>query len=133
MLLFSTRIKDAGIAIRHSRGRILCYTAVSSLGLEGVGGKGVDMKQVVHKKMILFVTSIETYIEDVKQDEKDVPDLLESIMRPTDAVREELRQKLFKRLNLDRKSRKYGFQNFGFRKFKVFPPEANTTFSPSRF
>ena len=33
---------------------------------------------------------IEKDIEDVKQDEKDVPDLLESIMRPTDPVKEEL-------------------------------------------
>ena len=33
--LLSTRIKDAGIAIRHSRGRILFYTAGSGDGLEG--------------------------------------------------------------------------------------------------
>ena len=33
----STRIKDAGIAIRHSRGRIFFYTAGSGNGLEGVG------------------------------------------------------------------------------------------------
>ena len=36
------------------------------------------------------------YIEDLRQDEKHVPDLLESIMRPTDPVKDELRQKLFK-------------------------------------
>ena len=30
----STRIKDAGIAIRHLRGRILFYTAGSRNGLE---------------------------------------------------------------------------------------------------
>ena len=36
---------------------------------------------------------IEKYIEDVKQDKKVVPDLLESIIRPTDAVKEELLQK----------------------------------------
>ena len=36
------------------------------------------------------------YIEDAKQKEKDVPDLLESIMRPTDPVKEELRQNLSK-------------------------------------
>ena len=35
---------------------------------------------------------IEKYIEDVKQDEKHVPDLLEPIMRPTDPVKEELRR-----------------------------------------
>ena len=36
------------------------------------------------RKRHLFV--IEKYIEDAKQDEKDVPDLLESIMRLTDPV-----------------------------------------------
>ena len=39
---------------------------------------------------------IEKYIEDVRQDEKHVPDLLEAIMRPPGPVKEELRQKLFK-------------------------------------
>ena len=38
----------------------------------------------------------EKYIEDVKQEEKDVPDLLEAIMRPTCLVKEELRPNLFK-------------------------------------
>ena len=33
--MFSTRIKDAGIAIRHSRGGILFYTAGSRNGLKG--------------------------------------------------------------------------------------------------
>ena len=36
---------------------------------------------------------MEKYIEDVKQDEKSGPDLAESIMRPTDPVKEELRRK----------------------------------------
>ena len=39
---------------------------------------------------------MEKYFEDARQDEKHVPDLLEAIMRPTDPVKEELRQKLFK-------------------------------------
>ena len=39
---------------------------------------------------------IEKYFEDAKQEEKDVPDLLESIMRPTDPAKEELRRILFK-------------------------------------
>ena len=39
---------------------------------------------------------MEKYIEDVRQEEKDVPDLLEAIMRPTDPVKDELRQNLFK-------------------------------------
>ena len=39
---------------------------------------------------------MEKYIEDARQDEKHVPDLLEVIMRPTDPVKGELRRKLFK-------------------------------------
>ena len=34
---------------------------------------------------------MEKYIEDARQEEKDVPDLLEAIMRPTCLVKEELR------------------------------------------
>ena len=33
---------------------------------------------------------IEKYVEDVKQDEKSVPDIVESIMMPTCLVKEEL-------------------------------------------
>ena len=39
---------------------------------------------------------MEKYVEDAKQEEKDVPDLLEAIMRPTCLVKEELRPILFK-------------------------------------
>ena len=46
------------------------------------------------RKRHFFV--IEKYVEDVKQEEKDVPDLLESIMRATDPAKEELCRILFK-------------------------------------
>ena len=39
---------------------------------------------------------MEKYIKDARQEEKDVPDLLEAIMRPTDPVKEELRRKFMK-------------------------------------
>ena len=61
--------------------------------MEGGDGNGTHthtQKQVDPKKMTLFV--IEEYIEVVKKEEKDVPDLLELITRPTDAVKEELRR-----------------------------------------
>ena len=45
-------------------------------------------------KMHFFL--IENYFEDARQDENHVPDLLESIMRRTDPVKEELRPILFK-------------------------------------
>ena len=51
-------------------------------------------KQVHPIKKTLSV--IEKYVEDVKQDEKHVLDLLEPIMRPTFFVKEELRMILFK-------------------------------------
>ena len=56
---------------------------------------GADTKRkLTLRKRSFFV--MEKYIEDAKQDEKDVPNLLEAIMRPTDPVKEELRQNLFK-------------------------------------
>ena len=42
-----------------------------------------DNKLTLRKRRV-FV--IEKYVEDTKQKQKDVPDLLESIMRPTDPV-----------------------------------------------
>ena len=39
---------------------------------------------------------MEKYIEDAKQEEKDVPDLVEPIVRFTCLVKEELRRNLFK-------------------------------------
>ena len=39
---------------------------------------------------------MEKYIEDARQDEKYVPDLLEVIMRPTDPAKEDLRRILMK-------------------------------------
>ena len=46
------------------------------------------------RKIHCFV--IEKYVEDVKQGEKHVPDLLESIMKAPGLVKEELRRILFK-------------------------------------
>ena len=47
-----------------------------------------------HIKKTFFL--MEKCFEDVRQDEKHVPNLLESIIQPTDPVKDELRQKLFK-------------------------------------
>ena len=49
---------------------------------------------------------MEKYFEDARQDEKHVPDLLESITRPTGPVKEELRQKLFKMKQFESKIKK---------------------------
>ena len=56
---------------------------------------GRDTKRKLYlRKRHFFV--MEKYIEDARQEEKDVPDLLEAIMRPTDPVKEELRRNLCK-------------------------------------
>ena len=56
---------------------------------------GADTKRKLTLRKRHFF-GIEQYVEDAKQDEKHVPDLLEAITRPTDPVKEELRQNLFK-------------------------------------
>ena len=68
------------------------YTAGSENGLEVVDNRGTN--KLYPRKRHLFV--IGKYFEDVKQDEKSVPDLLESIMRPTCFVKEELWRILIK-------------------------------------
>ena len=50
----------------------------------GESGHGLS-GEVEPKKKHFFL--IEKYIEDARQDEKHVPELLEAIMRPTDPVR----------------------------------------------
>ena len=93
--------------------------------------RGHTKKQKTISKRHFFL--IEKYNEDVRQDEKHVLDLLESIMRPTDSVKEELRQKFFKMIQIRSEITKMRVQNFGSRKSKVFPPEANASLLTSRF
>ena len=73
-----------------------------------------------YKKTYFFV--IEKYIEDVKQDKKHVPDLLEAIIQPPGLVKEELRPMLFK------------IDQFGSKitKINVFLDPANPKFSRRR-
>ena len=53
--IYSTRIKDAGIAIRHSRGYTFFYTAGSGNGLEGVVGDGTLVNGLkTHLKKNMF-------------------------------------------------------------------------------
>ena len=64
---------------------------------------------------------MEKYFEDARQDEKHVPDLLESIMRPTDPVREELRQKLFNMTQIILKITKMRVSKFWILEIQKFP------------
>ena len=52
-----------------------------------------EKQTTISKRHFLLM---EKCFEDVRQDEKHVPDLLEAIMRPPDPVKDELRQKLSK-------------------------------------
>ena len=56
-------------------------------------GRDTKRKLTLRKKHFFVM---EKYSEDAKQEEKDVPDLVEAIMRPTCLVKEELRPNLFK-------------------------------------
>ena len=62
-------------------------------------------------KTYFFV--VEKYIDDVKQDEKHIPDLLESMMKGSGLVKEELRLISSKMIHLDPKSPKSGCPLFG--------------------
>ena len=55
---------------------------------------------------------MEKYNEDLRQDEKHVPDLLEAIIQPTDPVKDELRQKLSKMDQFESKTTKIRVCNF---------------------
>ena len=93
---------------------------------------GRDTKRKLYlRKRQFFV--MEKYKEGARQEEKDVPDLLEAIMRPTCLVKEELRQNLFKMIQLRPKILKSRFQLFGFRKSDGLPPEANASLLATRF
>ena len=131
----STCIKDAGIAIRHSRGRILFYTAGSRNRLEGNGhwwasGGIAHKKEVVPKKNQLFVIYI---YEDAKQGQKVAPDLVESIMKGSGRVKESLRRILWKMNQFRPDIQKTRFQLYGFRKSDGFPLEANASLLANKF
>ena len=75
-------------------------------------------KKVISKRHVFL---IEKCFEDVRQDEKHVPDLLEAIMRPTNPVKEELRQKLFKMSQFGSKITKMRVSKFWIPEFQNFP------------
>ena len=64
---------------------------------------------------------MDKYIEDAKQEEKDVPHLLEAIMRPTCLVKEELRPILFEMTQFESKIQKIKVSTFGILEIQSFP------------
>ena len=104
-------------AVHLSRGRTLFYTAWSGNGLERM--EVVCPPKLTLRKRHFFV--IEKYIEDARQDEKHVPDLLEATMRPTDPVKEELRSILFKMTPTRLKTTKIKVPTFWIPEIQSFP------------
>ena len=76
---------------------------------------------------------MEKCFEDARQDEKHVPDLLEAIMRPTDPVKEELRQKLFKIHKFGSKITKMRVSKFWIPEIQSFPAGGQHSLLASRF
>ena len=64
---------------------------------------------------------MEKCFEDARQNEKHVPDLLEAIMRPTDPVKEELRQKLSKIDQFESKITNMRISKFWIPEIQSFP------------
>ena len=136
----STRIKDAGIAIRHSRGRILFYTAGSRNGLEGmetVCPQGSRRRPGTHKKKLYlrkrhFFVNIETYV--VNEDARKTHPGSAGIDKPPGpgVVKDELRPISSKKVE-NHKKKNSQFQLFGFRKSEAFLPEANPSLLAGRF
>ena len=82
------------------------------MGWRGWTTQGADTKRKLYPRKNHFFV-MEKYIEDARQEEKDVPDLLEAIMRPTCLVKEELRPILFKMSRFGPKITKIKVSTFG--------------------
>ena len=68
-----------------------------------------------------YVFLMEKCFEGARQDEKHVPDLLESIIQPPDPVKEALRQKLFKMTQFGSKIKKMRVSKFWIPEIQNFP------------
>ena len=73
---------------------------------------------------------MEKYNEDIRQDEKHVPDLLEAIIQPPDPVKEALRQKLFKIIQIESNIKKMRVAKFWIPEIQKIP--AGGQCQPSR-
>ena len=89
-----------------------------------------DTKLTLRKRHFFL---IEKYIEDARQDEQHVPDLLESIIRPTDPVKDELRQKLFKIVRFGSKIKKMKVSKFWIPEIQKFPAGGQHNLLTSKF
>ena len=96
------------------------YTAGSRNRFEGMEAVcRLTKKQKTISKRHLFL--MEKYIEDARQDEKHMPDLLESIMMTKLFGKEELRLILFKMIQIRTKIKKIKVSTFWFPQIQSFP------------
>ena len=84
-------------------------------------GQDTIRKLTLRKTLKRNLLVIEKHVDDVKQDEKSVPDLLESIMSPTDPVKEELRRNLIKMCQFESKIPKIKVSTFWILELQSFP------------
>ena len=75
---------------------------------------------------------IAKYVDEIKQDQEIALDLVESIMRPTNFVKEQSRRKTM-RINQTQDHKNLGLQLLDVLKIDGILPEANTTCEPSKF
>ena len=108
----STHIKDAGRAICHSRGYIISILQ----GLE-MGWRGMKWCVRGHKNKL----TLRKNVQDAKQDEKHFLLLLDSMMRPTFLVEEELRLILFNMSQFGSKISKIKVSTFWILEIRHFP------------
>ena len=99
------------------------------MGWRGWTSGDDDTKRKLYLRKTHFFV-MEKYIEDAKQKEKDVPDLLEAIMRPTCLVKEELRPILFKLIRFGSQITKIKASTFWIPEIQNFP--AGGQCQPSR-
>ena len=87
----------------------------------GEGGRPWDHthKRKLYLRKIYFFL-IEKYIEDARQDEKHVPDLLESIIQSPGLVKAELRPILFKMIQFGSKIKNIRVPTFWISEFQRF-------------
>ena len=84
-----------------------------------VPGVPTQKNMLTLSKRYCFV--IEKYFEDVRQDEKHVPDLLEAIMRPRLFVKDELRPNSFKMTQIRAKIENIRVSTFWIPEIQSFP------------
>ena len=116
------------IVANAQRASLLAVTKTNAEG-EGSDGHGTTHTKKLYLRKGHFF-GIEKYIEDLRQDQKHVPGLLESKMRPTFFVKEEFRPILFKITQFGSKAPKMKVSTFWIPEIQSFP--AGGQCQPSR-